>query len=473
MMKNIVDIIMDENRGRRHRPAVSEGAKTLTYGELFDAVEHDRDRLEQQGVRPHDRVLLFCEDAPEYIMVSLAVLAAGAVVMPVSPSLSAGEVDAVNERMKAAWILCDDGAMPRGGGCIVRRMASGSAIRLHVGEKVASGEDAFSRCNPAFVRFSSGTTGASKGVVLSHEAIAERTAAADKTLRITPDDAVIWVLSMSFHFVVTILLFLRRGAEIMLCGHDFPAACASCISRGTLMYASPFHYHVMALSPDFRADMFASVRLALSTAMSLSANIAEQFERRFGLPLCQAYGIIEVGLPFIQVPGQNRKDGSVGTPGPDYEIKLMDRDTQGTGEILLRGPGMFSAYLSPWRTRKDLDAEGWFHTGDLGRMDHEGRLYIVGRKKEVINYAGMKIFPSDVERVLHEHRSVREAYVYGRPDDRFGELPAARIVPRGASPDEAALRRFCYARLPAYMVPKSFEFVDRIPRTASGKVRRV
>jgi long-chain acyl-CoA synthetase len=228
----------------------------------------------------------------------------------------------------------------------------------------------------------------------------------------------------------------------------------------------------MASVGDFTPEHFTRVRMAVSTAMPLSSDIAERFEARCGLALCQAYGIIEVGLPFIQTQGEARKAGSVGTAGPDYEVKLVEEGHDGVGEVLLRGKGMFTAYFSPRQTRLDLDRDGWFHTGDLGKMDEDGCLFLVGRTREVINYAGMKIFPAEVEVVLNRHASVRESCVYGKPDPRYGQLPVARVVPAVEPFDADGLRRFCYASLAPYMVPKEFELVDAIARTASGKVRR-
>ncbi len=305
--------------------------------------------------------------------------------------------------------------------------------------------------------------------MISHEAIVERTDAADRALRVTEDDTVLWLLSMSFHFVVTILLFLRRGAMINICSKDFPGDLLSSLknSRGTFMYASPFHYKFMSESSDFDGGLFSNVRIAVSTAMGLSDATARMFRKKFGFDLCQAYGIIEVGLPFIETSAEGHREGSVGRIGPDYEIKFLDDD-----EILLRGKGMFSAYFSPWQTRESIDSDGWFHTGDIGRLDENGFLFIEGRKKEVINFAGMKIFPAEVENVLNQHESIKESRVYAAPDDTFGQLPAAIIVLSAGEFDEKAVRKFCYESLPSYKVPKSFEVVEQIEKTHSGKVKR-
>jgi long-chain acyl-CoA synthetase len=331
--------------------------------------------------------------------------------------------------------------------------------------------------NPAFIRFSSGTTGASKGVLLSHESIIERTDAADRALSMTSKDVIMWVLSMSYHFVVTILLFLRRASTIVLCGNDFPESFQNNIRRykATFLYASPFHYHLISNSDLVPPELLSDVRIAISTAMKLPVATAGEFYDKFSFELAEAYGIIEVGLPFINISGNSAKRGSPGKVLPDYEIKIENPDKKGVGELHIRGKGMFDAYFSPWKSRNDALNEGWFKTGDLGEVDDDGFLFIAGRDKNVINFAGMKIFPEEVELVLNRHPAVKESLVYGVSHPRYGELPCAKVVfKKGISHDFDIneIRRFCYPLLTSYKVPKEILPVNELKKTASGKIRR-
>jgi len=472
---NIVDVIRRETGAMRDKTAVVEGGRQLTYGELLSAAERFGEVLRTAGIRPADRVAFVCGDSADYIIGSLAILRLSAVMVPVSPSLMLDETEQVFERMDVNWIVSDARAR-RGGEERLAGLAAGLTDFRLARRAAGPPPDGYGATNPAFIRFSSGTTGASKGILLSHESIVARTDAADAALRVTSADVIPWVLSMSFHYVVTILLFLRRGAAIVLCGEPpFPEAFARAVRdrRGTLLYASPFHYHVLAHAPFVAPADLAGVRLAVSTAMSLPAETAAAFARKFGAELAEAYGIIEVGLPFANAPARRDKRGSVGRALPAYACRIADPGPDGVGEILVRGPGLFDAYVSPWRPREAALSDGWFRTGDLGRRDADGFLFIVGREKNVINFAGMKIFPAEVEAAIGRHPAVAECMVYGVAHPQYGQVPRARVVLKdGASFDEAELRRCCYRHLAAHKVPKVIERTAALERTASGKIRR-
>ena len=282
---NIFDVIKEETAGHLEDAAVVDGDRQLSYGDLFASVGEVACELKTLGIGPAERVALLCNDSIEYIVISLAVLSLEAAIVPVSPAHSPDEVNAVLREIditflifdKEVFSLSDDHPLFPVGVC-------GMAFFLH--RRTPRG-DVPGECralNPAFIRFSSGTTGASKGVVLSHETIIERTDAANKALNVTENDRVIWVLSMSYHFVVSILLFLRRAATIVLCCREFPSSLIDGFVRhqGTCIYASPFHYQMMMNSGMFSAEMLSGIRLAVSTAMRLSEIDARSFIENSG-----------------------------------------------------------------------------------------------------------------------------------------------------------------------------------------------
>jgi long-chain acyl-CoA synthetase len=473
---NIYRIIREEAAPGLDRPAIIEpGGRTVTYRELFELTDRFSDVLASHGITRYSRVGLVLDNSPEYIALSLAVLSRNAAIVPVSPEHTTQEVEEVMASIGVGHVLYSEGGPYRGKGPV--RLDDGVEVMLSPADhENCPLPEGYEKITPAFIRFSSGTTGASKGVVLSHRSIVERTEAADAGLHITGRDSVLWVLSMSFHFVVTILLFLRRGAGIVLCHDSFPETLLSGIREhgGNVIYAAPFHYDMLSTSDGVLRDELKNIRLAISTTVKLPDAIAVNFEEKFGFPLTEAYGIIEVGLPFVGVRGQGPEGaGSLGKPLPSYKIRIDSPDSSGAGEILLRGPGMLDAYFEPWQRSGEVLDKGWFRTGDLGRLSEEGELIIVGRRKNVINFSGMKIFPFEVEEVINSFPGVRESMVYPEEHSTYGQLPMARVVAEeGAEPDMRALRRYCYQRLAQYKAPKVFELVAELPRTKSGKLLR-
>jgi long-chain acyl-CoA synthetase len=467
---SIVRAIFLETAGLAAKTALVEGPRTLAYGGLRAAVDEAARALSSAGIRPLERVALFCPDSIDYVVLSLAVLSLEAAIVPIAPELMADERDAALERIDVHHLIAaardsDETGHPVAADALTR------AFRLHHRTPAGGPREGYEAIRPAFIRFSSGTTGTSKGVVLSHETILARTAAANAGLGVTAEDTVAWVLSMSFHFVVTILLFLRKGATIVLCGHPMPGALADALQRHpvTLIYASPIHYRLLTLAAALTPAHFAAVRLAVATAVRLPAQIAQDFRARFGISLSEAYGIIEAGLPFIRrVEETVPQPGRLGAPLPAYTVRLAD-----DGEVLIRGDGLFDAYFSPWQPRAVCQPDGWFHTGDIGEWMPDGGLRLVGRSKAVINFSGMKVFPQEVEEVINQHPDIVESLVHGEPHPEYGQLPCARVVLRtGAALDETALRAFCRTRLAGHKVPKTFTTATELPKTASGKLRR-
>jgi len=475
---NLVDKIKTETAKHSEKTAVIDGARNISYGELFKSIDKVASDLKERGIKSRDRISLMYNDSIEYIVISLAVLSINAVIVPIFPLLSEEEVNEIIRRIGINYlisekeiVLCDatdTGMLVIGGG------KEAFLYTLKAEEDLPQDYDSL---NPAFIRFSSGTTGISKGVMLSHEAIDQRTGAADKGLKITSSDVIIWVLSMSFHFVVTIFLFLRRASTVVLCAQPFPGAMVEGFKNNdaTFIYASPFHYYVLAKTDLFQPDMLSSVRLAISTASRLPDDNASNFYNKFGFELSQAYGIIEVGLPFINISKDRSKRASVGKILPDYELKILNADDEGIGEVYLRGKGMFEAYFSPWQRRSQIFEDDWFDTGDLGKIDEEGFLYLIGRTRVLINYCGMKVFPYEVESIINQHPAVEESLVFGVPHPQYGQLPSAKVVLREGHEvdfDNQEMRKFCYQYLAPYKVPKEFHRVLCIEKTQSGKLKR-
>jgi long-chain acyl-CoA synthetase len=302
-------------------------------------------------------------------------------------------------------------------------------------------------------------------------------------LRIGPEDRVLWLLPMAHHFVVSILLYLRQGASILLPSSSLARPILELAEReaATVTYASPHHYR--ALAKDTSSSELDSLRLAISTAEGLQIQIADAFAARFGRPLVQALGIIEVGLCVMNIAAAASKPGALGRPLPDYDVWLRAENGDAlegvgapdrTGEICIRGPGLLDAYLEPWLPANELLEPDGFRTGDQGWFDAAGDLHLAGRRSNRISMAGMKFFGEEIEAVLDAHPDVRESRVFAREHAHLGEIPVAEIVAtHGEAPPAAKdLAAQCRGELASYKVPREFRIVEQLERTSSGKVVR-
>ena len=475
---NIAQIIKNQTIEYQNKTAIIQDNYQITYKELLDTADNLSSELKTEGIKKCHRVAILCNDGIDYIIITLAVLSINAVIVPVSLSLSNDEINEILKQIDVNHFIFDNTKYSQQN---VKQIFSKSicthkfCIYTRKTQKRLPAD--YYAINPAFIRFSSGTTGVSKGVVLSHESISQRTDAANKVLKITPDDVIIWVLSMSFHFVVTIILFLKKAATIIVCSNEFHDSLYAGLKNntGTLIYASPFHYQMMTKSDLFSPELLSHVRLAVSTAMRLSSAEASGFYKKFKLEISQAYGLIEVGLPFINNSKDSAMRDSVGKILPDYKIKIINADEDGIGEVYLKGKGMFDAYFAPWQSREKILSDGWFNTGDLGKIDQNGFLFLVGREKNVINFLGMKIFPYEVESVLNQHPVIKESLIYGVCHSLYGELPCADIVLKDklkTNFDKNGIRKFCFQRLASYKVPKEIRSVAMLDKTASEKLKR-
>jgi len=446
----------------------------LSYRALDEAIRRTGDRLAASGVRSGDCVGLHFPSTTEYIIYTYAIWRSGACVVPLPMELASAEKSEICRCLALDFVITT-----RHAAMFLEPFRRANPIDLGNDKLVPlrsprQHPPGFSELNSAFIRFTSGTTGSSKGVVLSHETIDERIRAANEVLSLGPSDRVLWVLSMSYHFTVSIVAYLTFGATIVLPENHFATAIADAVksTEATVLYASPTHYALLADSPQ--AAPLSSLRLAISTTSSLNGRIAETFAERYQRPISQALGIIEAGLPCIHVDSASHRWDSVGRVLPPYRLRLEDIGLGPEHQaILLSGPGFLDAYYDPWQTRSQIMQGGWFRTGDVGHVDRDGYLFLRGRSKDVISVMGMKFFPQEVERVLATHPQVEAASVYGSRDERWGETVHACVVAKDLADltdFERSLRQLCRQQLAAYKVPERIEFVAALPRTASGKI---
>jgi long-chain acyl-CoA synthetase len=335
----------------------------------------------------------------------------------------------------------------------------------------------------ALIIYTSGTTGHPKGALLSHNNLMANVISCSKVMKLSRRDRFLVFLPLfhSFTFTVTLLLPCYLGARIILLeGIQREEIRRSIIRRRvSILVGIPTVYHLLSQVELGRlARWLNPVRVYVSGGAPLSAEVLEEFQRKFRRPLLEGYGLSEAS-PVVSInPPHKVKPGSVGLPIPGVEVKVVDKQgrpvaTNEIGELLIRGDNVMQGYLNRPQASKRALADGWLHTGDMARLDDEGYIYIVDRKKEMLIIHGCNVYPREIEDVLYQHPQVAEAAVVGLPDAHRGEIPKAVIVPKeGERVEEREIKKYCRRFLAPYKVPRVVEFRDSLPKTATGKVMK-
>ena len=334
---------------------------------------------------------------------------------------------------------------------------------------------------PAVILYTSGTTGSPKGVMLSQENLLANTFASISHYQIDETYVILGILPLfhTFALVVTMLLPLLAGARgVFLPTFDASAALKAISAErvNTTAAVAPIYRLFIRSQVQGKYDS-SSLKIAIAGGGPVTLDLEEEFERVFGIPILEGYGLTETTCVVSANPPGKNKPGTAGVPLETIEVKIMDDEghepaPSEEGEIWVKGPTVMQGYLNrPDETKEVLTPDGWLKTGDIGRLDEDGYLIITGRKKELIKIGGENVWPQDVEDVLERHEEVAEAAVKGVPDKLRGEVPKAFVVLKeGAKVTKAALRDFCRKHLAVYEVPRHIEFRDSLPKGPTGKI---
>jgi acyl-coenzyme A synthetase/AMP-(fatty) acid ligase len=284
---------------------------------------------------------------------------------------------------------------------------------------------------------------------------------------------------MAYHFYVSIILYLEVGATIIVSADYLAGSLLDTAARlqATFLYITPMHVRMMNSDQSGRA-LAPSLQRVMSVSAKLHPQSANDFFTKFKVPVSQGYGIIEVGLPIQNIAEALEHPEAIGRPVDGFEAKIVDETVKilpdgETGQLALRGPGMFSGYLNPRRSRDQVLRDGWFLTGDLAHRDSGGRIVLDGRTSSVIQVAGHKVFPEEVAATLDQHPAVLRSRVSARAHPQMGEAVHAEVQLRPGHAEVTAeeIIAFCRRRLSSQKVPATLAFVSEISTTSSGKVR--
>ena len=480
---NLTESLEQSARRWPQKTAFVEDTTEISYAALVDKISALAEKLSALQLSPGARVGLCFPNGINYVALTYALWKIQIIVVPVPTECPPEELREIAATMELAALLSPKpllgvrAARPQEPS-VMQPAGEPPALLLapdifFTRQPLATAPDNHA-LNIAFIRFTSGTTNARKGVVLCHETIRDRVLAANQAFGITENDTVIWCLPMAHHFLITIVLYLNVGATVVLARHVTAKPFLEAVNkwRGTVLYAAPFHFSLLAR--DNSAAQIESVRLAVTTTCALPQEVAEQFHKRFGKTLLPALGIIELGLVALNAEDPLGRWNSVGKPIAAFEVKILSPDEHGVGEVAVRGPGICDAYAAPWQPRENILRDGWFITGDLGRFDADGFLFLLSRKTAVINLAGRKVFPEEIEAILDQHPAIKESRVFGRVHPHLGEVVEAEIVLNAADASIENLSHFCREHLASYKIPTRFHTVPALPRTpVTGKLLRV
>jgi phenylalanine ammonia-lyase len=481
-------------RGRRlfpHKVALIFEERQYTYAELDGWSSRIGSGLAALGVGRGDRVALFLPNIPEFAAAYLAVQKLGAIAISLNSTLKADEVrfilrdsgsvavfttDALREQIDAASL---DGLKHI---IIAEGDASGYDVLL---EQLIDGMPAdltpavMDRDDPSAILYTSGTTGEPKGACLSHGNVISNMHAFNYNCGMRPDDRLLLFLPLFHCFGQNAILNsgFNACATVVLHRGFSPATVLRSIvdDQVTMFFGVPTTF-IPIYNNAIPSDL-ASVRYYFSAAAALPREMAKRWQEKFNHVIHEGYGLTETS-PFASYNHRLwYKLGSIGSPIENVEMRVVDSETGvevptgDSGEIAIRGPNVMLGYWNrPEATAKAI-RNGWFHTGDIGRVDEDGYFYIVDRLKDMVNVAGLKVYPVEVENTIYQHPAVDEVAVYGMADDYMGERVCANIILKsGQTATEEEIVVFCRQQLADYKVPRTVLFVDSIPKSPTGKI---
>lgn len=463
----------------------------ISYADLVARAGRMANALAGLGVGPGDRVAAQVEKSVEAIVLYLGTVRAGGVFLPLNTGYTPAEIDYFVGDAEPAVFVCDpvrrealQASADKAGAKLVTLDASGKGTLTDAADAAPSSFATVERTadDLAALLYTSGTTGRSKGAMLTHGNLVSNTRALIETWRFTASDVLIHALPI-FHthglFVATNVTLFSGASMVFLPKFD-PDRIFALMSRATVLMGVPTFYVRLLEDDRLNADAVAHMRLFVSGSAPLLAETHREWQARTGHAILERYGMTETNMNASNPYDGDRVAGTVGLPLPGVEIIVTDPDTgaelaQGEiGMIEVRGPNVFRGYWRmPEKTAAELRDSGFFITGDLGKIDERGYVHIVGRGKDLIITGGYNVYPKEIETELDAIPGVVESAVIGVPHRDFGEGVTAVIVPvGGVTLEESAILKDIETRLAKFKLPKRVLFVDALPRNTMGKVQK-
>ena len=486
-MPNLATVLTQTAADNPERVAIRLDALDVTYGQLDDGTARVAAMLAAKGIEPGDRVGVMLPNVPYFAIAYYGALRAGATIVPMNVLLKGREttfyLSDPEAKLLFAWHDFADaaktGADEAGAELVLVKPGEfeGLLAQHEPRAELVERDDS----DTAVILYTSGTTGKPKGAELTHANLLANTHGMIDLAHTTADDVVLGALPLFHSFGQTCGLnaTMAVGGLLSMVPRFDPAKALEIIQRDkvTVFQGVPTMYHAMLNHPDREQYDTSSLRLCVSGGSAMPVEVMRGFEEAFSCQILEGYGLSETSpVASFNHPDKERKPGSIGTPIAGVEMKVVDEQgnevPQGeVGEIAIRGHNVMKGYWG----REDATAEaikgGWFHSGDMARVDEDGYFFIVDRKKDMIIRGGYNVYPREIEEVLYEHPAVLEAAVIGVPDEEMGEEVGAAVVLRpDADADADTIRSFVKDQVAGYKYPRRIWFLDELPKGPTGKI---
>ena len=489
MSENLATILTETAAEHGDRTAFKLDDVELSYSVLDGSSARLAALLKSKGLEPGDRVGLMLPNVPYFPAVYYAILRAGGIVVPMNVLLKAREVKFYvgdsGAKLLFAWHdfadAAEKGAAEAGAECILVKPGDFEKLVLEhdpdseVADRAAD--------DTAVILYTSGTTGTPKGAELTHSNLRKNCEVASIALGdFGPGDTLLGALPLfhSFGQTCTMNCAVLTGARVTMLPRFDPEKALEIIERDqvTIFQGVPTMYNAMLHADNADSVDASCLRTCNSGGAAIPVELIRGFEERFGCAILEGYGLSETSpVASFNHPDKERKPGSIGTPIDGVEMKVVDDDDndvpQGeVGEIVIRGHNVMKGYWDrPDATEETITEDGWFHTGDMAKVDEDGYFFIVDRKKDLIIRGGYNVYPREIEEVLYEHPAVQEAAVLGVPDESLGEeVGAAVVLKKGESLDADEVKSYVKEQVAAYKYPRKVWFVDDLPKGPTGKI---
>ncbi len=502
MPRNLGELLSNSAKKFPSRIAIVFGQKKITYKSLDETTDHLAAGLLDLGIKKQDKVAIFLDNCPEFVISYYAILKAGAVVVPINYMFKMEEAKFILQNSEATALITSRSFLDLAEELRLRldnlkTIISTQRTRDDVVsfswikksdtaalEKVSSEPE-----DLAVILYTSGTTGFPKGAMLSHHNLVSNAFDSSAAIQISQKDTFICVLPLFHSFAATVCMNLPLlvGAKtvIMKSIRPFKRIVRAIRKNKVTVFAGiPSIYTILKdikLPKIFNSPLiklFNPIKVCISGAAALPVETFKGFEKKFRIPLLEGYGLTEASPVVTMNPLHGvRKPASIGVSLARH-IELMIVDDKGEplepgeiGELLVRGPNVMSGYFKNEEASKEVLKDGWLYTGDMAKFDEQGYVYIVGRKKEMVNVRGLNVYPREIEEVLYQNPKIKEAAVVGIADEHKGEVPKAFVVVKeGQTATAHELIQYLRERLAPYKIPKTVEFRSSLPKNTTGKI---